>query len=74
MHDFSIPIHGGPGNGGAYFPVGGIPVSMLWPTGNGREDLYRLIRTGHTYKYVHTPGEQARVQESPQHAVSGSRR
>ena len=69
MIDFSIPIHGGPGDGGVYFPVGGIPVSMFWPTASGREAIYELIRTGFCgYKYVYTPGEKPRAQESPHQA------
>ena len=74
MLDFSIPIHGGPGDGGKYFPVGGMPASMFWPTETGRESLYRLIRVGYEYRYVYaSPGEQARAKKSPQHAVSRSR-
>ena len=72
MLTFAIPTHGGPGDGSTYFPVGGIPDSMCWPTGNGREDLYRLIRDGYEYKYVHDSGDtlanrnetQAQVEEA----------
>ena len=71
MLDFSIPIYGGPGDGGKYFPVGGIPASMLWPSGNGREDLYELIRVGYQYRYVHaSPGEKTRGKETRKPAVS----
>ena len=71
MLDQSIQLYGGPGDGGTFFPVGGIPTLIFWPCID-REAEYRLIfDVDDGFHYAHHPGEP-RGKESPQHAVSRS--